>query len=181
METATATPADVQTAWMALDKPRDFAALETNYKRILENETDDAVRAAYDRALDVLFDTPETDWPTEDTEERAENTKDKAPPPPDPYPDAKDANDDPRAMAVVNAIKDLPGIDVEICGRWVWAGGATREHKDALKAMGMQFARKKIKWYWRPPEHKHRRRGKKTMPMEYIRQKYGSRRPDDDN
>mgnify|MGYP001109551597 CR=1 FL=1 len=171
---------DILTAWQMLDSPATFAELETAYKR----NTDGAPAAAlalYDEALEVLYSTEDTAWPKAepepDPQAQPKNNGNGNGRAADPYPDAKDASEDPRAAAVIEKIMNLEGIEIEICGRWVWAGGETRQHRDALKAAGMFFARKKAKWYWRPPEHKARRKGRKGMPMEHIRQKYGSRRP----
>jgi hypothetical protein len=75
----------------------------------------------------------------------------------------------------LNAIIGLDGLEIEICGTWVWVGGNTRDHKDALKATGFRWAKKKVRWYFRPAEWKSTGRGK--MSMDEIRFKYGSSRP----
>lgn len=64
-------------------------------------------------------------------------------------------------------------ITIELCGAWLWISGATREHKDELKAAGCWWACKKKMWYWRPSDAKvyHNRR---NHSMDYIRAKYGS-------
>lgn len=73
---------------------------------------------------------------------------------------------------VIEKIIHLPGIDIELCGHWIWVSGDTRPVKETLKAAGLQFASKKIKWYYRPEEFRITRGGNKTM--EQIREKYGS-------
>lgn len=74
--------------------------------------------------------------------------------------------------AALNAIVAL-GLDIEVCGAWVWVTGDTRAHKEALKAAGFFWAAKKRAWYFRPEEHKCRHsRGKFTL--DEIRKKYGS-------
>ncbi|WP_431217083.1 hypothetical protein ACQ86N_22565 [Puia sp. P3] len=77
-----------------------------------------------------------------------------------------------RYREVIEKIIHLPGIDIELCGHWIWVSGDTRPVKEALKAAGLQFASKKIKWYYRPEEFSVTRGGNKTM--EEIREKYGS-------
>lgn len=77
--------------------------------------------------------------------------------------------------AALNAIIDLPGLDIEICGAWVWVGGDTRTHKEALKAAGYKFASKKKKWNFRPAGWKSVSRG--SFSMDDIRHKYGSVTP----
>ena len=77
-------------------------------------------------------------------------------------------------IKLIGVLVKLPGIDVELCGCWVWVGGNTREVKDQLKEAGCKFAAKKAMWYWAPAESRgKRRRGSKEMSE--IRAKYGSR------
>lgn len=77
--------------------------------------------------------------------------------------------------AALNAIIDLPGLEIEICGAWVWVSGETFPHKDTLKASGFRWASKKKMWHFRPEEWKSASRGK--MSMDEIRGKFGSERP----
>lgn len=77
--------------------------------------------------------------------------------------------------AALNAIIDLLGLDIEICGSWLWVGGDTRTHKAALKAAGFRWAKFKGLWHYRPAGWKSAGRGR--VSMEKIRTKYGSRRP----
>ena len=75
--------------------------------------------------------------------------------------------------AVVEALLSLDGIEVELCGSWLWIAGDTRPHKDALKAAGCRWSASKKKWYWRHYEAGARwSRGRTTMGE--IRAKYGS-------
>ena len=39
-------------------------------------------------------------------------------------------------IAIIAALLKLDGLEIELCGRWLWIGGNTREHKEALKAAG---------------------------------------------
>ena len=68
----------------------------------------------------------------------------------------------------------LQGLIIEICGRWVWFTGATYEFKTYLKEIGCFFSGKKKAWYWRPADEKKRRFGK-TLELDEIRSKYGSK------
>ena len=74
---------------------------------------------------------------------------------------------------MINKIINLDGLEIEICGKWVWVSGNTREHKDALKEAGFFWASKKKMWYWRPEEAKIRR-STGIKDMDYIRHVYGS-------
>ena len=73
---------------------------------------------------------------------------------------------------VLERIIHLSGIDIELCGHWIWVSGDTKPVKEELKAAGLFFASKKVKWYYRPEEFKVSHGG--TKSMEEIRAKYGS-------
>lgn len=72
----------------------------------------------------------------------------------------------------INAIHNLPGLQIEICGAWIWVSGDTYTHRATLKANKFQFAPVKKMWYFRSPEYKTHNKG--STSMEDIRKKYGS-------
>ena len=39
------------------------------------------------------------------------------------------------------------GIEIEVCGSWVWVSGDTKPHKERLKALGFCWHSKKHCWY----------------------------------
>ncbi|MFK7822800.1 MAG: DnaJ family molecular chaperone [Oligoflexales bacterium] len=67
----------------------------------------------------------------------------------------------------------LVGVEIELCGTWLWVRGDTKQHKEALKQAGFRFHSKKIAWYWTAAPQK--RRYGKQLDMEDIRTKYGSK------
>lgn len=74
---------------------------------------------------------------------------------------------------IITLLLRLDGLTVELCGSWLWIGGDTRTHKDALKAAGCRWSNNKMLWYWHHAEAGRKwRRGKATMSD--IRTKYGS-------
>lgn len=74
---------------------------------------------------------------------------------------------------IIAQLLKLDGLEVELCGSWLWIGGNTREHKDALKAAGCRWSKNKKLWYWHHAEEGRRwHRGNTTMGE--IRTKYGS-------
>jgi hypothetical protein len=75
-------------------------------------------------------------------------------------------------MAALNAVSELSGVDVELCGAWIWLSGNTKEHKDAIKAAGFWWSSPKSMWYFRPADYKSYSR--KSTEMDTIRNKYGS-------
>jgi len=66
------------------------------------------------------------------------------------------------------------GLDVEVCGAWVWVSGDTKPHREVLKTAGYKWAIKKKMWFYRPSDYKSFSRGSKTM--DDIRAVYGSDR-----
>lgn len=76
-------------------------------------------------------------------------------------------------MDIINALLHLDGLEVELCGSWIWISGNTKEHKEALKAIGCRWASKKKLWYWRSENDACGSHGK-TKTMAQIRFRYGS-------
>lgn len=72
----------------------------------------------------------------------------------------------------INAVIGLSGLNIEICGAWVWLSGNTKPHKESIKAAGYWWAKKKAAWYFRPSDYKSRNKG--DWDMDKIRDKYGS-------
>nr|WP_321482323.1 DnaJ domain-containing protein [uncultured Cohaesibacter sp.] len=75
----------------------------------------------------------------------------------------------------LNAVVNLEGLEIEICGAWIWVSGNTFPHKAALKSAGFRWASKKKMWNFRPSNWKSKSRG--ATSMDDIREKYGSARP----
>lgn len=77
---------------------------------------------------------------------------------------------------VIKNVSIIPGIDIEICGSWIWVSGNTYPVRDRLKELNFKFSSKKKMWYFREEMEGsyHKFRGKKEMSMGSIRFKYGS-------
>lgn len=74
---------------------------------------------------------------------------------------------------IVAVLLTLDGIEVELCGSWLWIAGDTYPHRAALKAAGCRWSRSKRKWYWRHEEDDCTwSRG--STSMSEIRHRYGS-------
>ncbi|MEK9768619.1 MAG: J domain-containing protein [Betaproteobacteria bacterium] len=87
----------------------------------------------------------------------------------------KDTDYGDRLNAALNGIYGLAGLNIEVCGSWIWVDGDTKTHKEKLKESGFKYASKKKMWYFRPAGFKSRSRGKFTMAD--IRMTYGSSQP----
>lgn len=77
----------------------------------------------------------------------------------------------------LNAIIDIPDINIEVCGAWVWVTGNTKPYSQRLGnkskgGAGFKFNRKKSAWFFRPADWKSRSRG--NWSLEDIRGRYGS-------
>lgn len=74
--------------------------------------------------------------------------------------------------AALNVAVNCAGLEIEVCGAWVWISGETRAHKDTLKGAGYRWAPQKKRWYFRPSDWRSFSRG--NMDMDEIRQRHGS-------
>lgn len=77
---------------------------------------------------------------------------------------------------MVDKIIYCQGLEIEICGTWIWVGGNTIYWKDHLKKSGYSYAGQKKQWYWHSKEENYKKMSKKSIPMEQIRLMYGSER-----
>lgn len=72
---------------------------------------------------------------------------------------------------VINVLILLPGIDIEVIGKWIWVSGNTYPVKTELKAAGLIFIKKEGKPYWVYKGVESLSRG--GTPMDVIKSKYG--------
>lgn len=79
--------------------------------------------------------------------------------------------------AALNALIQMQGLTLEICGIWVWITGDTKTHKEALKQIGCRWAPKKKAWYFRPSFWERSAFSRGKLSMAEIRLKYGSEQP----
>lgn len=147
----------------------DLQALKARYRELAKAHHPDlhpeegdeimkAINAEYDELVRRLSHVA-PDGRTEATAEQAQNAADMA----TAYRDA------------VYKIINLDGIEIELCGSWLWVSGDTYKHRDALKAAGYRWASGKKMWYWRAEEYAARHSRRKTS-IDDIRAKYGSER-----
>jgi len=79
-----------------------------------------------------------------------------------------------RFKDIIEKLIHMEGLEIEICGSFLWIGGNTREHKDELKGMGFRWASKKRSWFLAPQGW--RKKGRRELTMSEIRDSYGSQR-----
>lgn len=80
--------------------------------------------------------------------------------------------DDPEMEEAYKSISHLEGIEIEICGLWMWVTGETYKVKEQLKEAGLFYASRKMAWGWKPKNSTSKSRGRTSLNN--IRSKYGS-------
>lgn len=141
--------------------------LRKQYKELLKQyhpdnpkgstEATQAINAEYDRLFKVLKDRHESK--TADTETNNKNMQ-------------YDFEEDAKLREVLQKIIHFSNITIEICGSWIWLAGNTYQYKTELKEIGFKWASKKKQWYFHTEAF--RKKGKKALSMEDIRNYYGS-------
>ena len=76
-------------------------------------------------------------------------------------------------IATIDHLLRVAGLEIGLCGRWLWGGGETMKHKEALKACGCRWSSTKKLWSWHFQEDGMKWH-KGSKPMAQIRSKYGS-------
>lgn len=66
----------------------------------------------------------------------------------------------------------LPDITIEIIGNWLWISGNIYQYRKELKELDFKFAGQKKSWYWHSDAF--RKRSRKKLSMDDIRNYYGS-------
>lgn len=75
-------------------------------------------------------------------------------------------------MNIIEELIKLDGIEIEICGSWIWCSGNTKKYKEIFKKLHFRWSRMKSAWYYhREPYRKY---NGKELSLDEIRQMYGS-------
>lgn len=78
-------------------------------------------------------------------------------------------------IKIINALFRFDGLEIELCGRWLWISGETLRHKEALKALGCKWSKSKRAWSWHFPEDSaFSYKGRREWSMGKIRAMWGS-------
>jgi hypothetical protein len=74
---------------------------------------------------------------------------------------------------IINVLIRLEGLEIEICGTWLWLSGNTYKYRDVIKSLKFKWSNSKKEWYfYNGIDEMLKIRGSRTM--EEIREKYGS-------
>ena len=146
--------------------PHTLEELRSQYKELLKKyhpdnasgstEATQEINAEYDRLFKILKDRHENN----SADINANNT-------------TYNYNLDKALREILEKVINFEGINIEICGSWLWLSGNTYTHKATLKTLGFRWANNKKMWYWHNEEYVKRTR--KTVSMDFIREKYGSK------
>ena len=82
---------------------------------------------------------------------------------------------------IITALINIPNITIELIGSWLWITGETKPIKEYLKELGFKFSGKKSAWYWKPGEKKYRKKSKRELNLDEIRNLYGSETVNNNN
>ena len=144
--------------------------LRKQYKELLKQfhpdnpsgstEATQAINAEYDRLFKVLKDKHES--------KTADNENGKA----DFNKKYYDFSEDQALRDMLNKIIGFDGITIEIIGNWIWCFNSFNYRKE-LKELGFKYAGQKKAWYYHTEAF--RKKGKKALSMDDIRNYYGSK------
>ena len=77
---------------------------------------------------------------------------------------------------IINVLISLQGVEVEICGKWIWVSGDTKPHRETLKQLKFKWAHKKQAWYYHAEPYK--KKSHVDFTLDEIRDMFGSKRYD---
>ena len=155
--------------WFRPEDLKDVNILRTAYKKLLikyhpDNNAKDTtgimqeINAEYDLLFQKLKDTYEH---SESYEKQTDRQK-----------QAYDWEKDKQLRAVIVALSKFAGLDIELCGTWVYVRGETYPYRKELKALGLRFNPHKGCWIIHYDDYY--KYHKKPVSMSHIRDKYGS-------
>lgn len=155
--------------WFNQEDLKDVNTLRAAYKRLLikyhpDNNKNDTtgmmqeINAEYDLLFQKL----------KDTYEHSDNYKKQT----DRQKQAYDWEKDKQLRAIIVALSKFAGLEIELCGTWVYVRGETYPYRKELKVLGMNYNRQKKCWIIHFDDYY--KYHKKSVSMSHIRDKYGS-------
>ena len=83
-----------------------------------------------------------------------------------------DWENDKALREALQKIINFEGIEILICGQWIWVDGNTYKYKKELKEIGFKWASQKKKWFFHA--EKFRKLSRRNLSMNEIMNYYGS-------
>ncbi len=154
------------------DNVRTLEELRKQYKELLKKyhpdnangstEATQEINAEYDKLFKLLKDRHES----KSADNKESNTKT------DFNANMYDWENDKALRETLQKIINFNGIEITICGQWLWVSGNTYSYKKELKEIGFKWASQKKMWFWHSENF--RKKSRKTLSMEEIQNYYGS-------
>lgn len=73
---------------------------------------------------------------------------------------------------IIERLITLDGIQIELCGSWLWITGNTLLHKDVLKELRFRWSKSKRAWYYHSDGY--RKHTGRSYTLDEIRDLHGS-------
>ena len=73
---------------------------------------------------------------------------------------------------IIEKLIHLDGINIEICGSWIWVTGNTYNSREELKKMQFKYSKNKNAWYYHEPGY--HKKSRKSFSLDDIRDMFGS-------
>ena len=144
--------------------------LRKQYKELLKQyhpdnangstEATQEINAEYDRLFKVLKNKHESKQTSTDGAKAGYNNM------------KYDFAEDEMLREMLQKIIHFKDITIEVIGVWLWLSGNTYPYRNELKELGFKFGGQKKMWYWHSEAF--RKRSRKTLSMDDIRNYYGS-------
>lgn len=155
--------------WFNQEDLKDVNTLRAAYKRLLikyhpDNNKNDTtgmmqeINAEYDKLFEQIK------YAYENSEAYTNQT--------DRQKQAYDWEKDKQLRAIIAALSKFAGLEIELCGTWVYVRGETYPYRKELKVLGMNYNRQKKFWIIHFDDYY--KYHKKSVSMSHIRDKYGS-------
>lgn len=143
--------------------------LRKQYKQLLKMHHPDnggdvadmqEINAEYDRLFKILKDRHES--------KSADGNEKKT----DYNANMYDWENDKALREALEKIISFDGIEILICGQWIWVSGNTYQYRKELKEFGFKWASQKKQWHFHTDAF--RKKSKKVLSMDEIKSYYGS-------
>ena len=155
--------------WFKQEDLKDINTLRSAFKKLLikfhpDNNKEDTtaqmqeINSEYDKLFERL----------KHSYEHSDSYKEQT----DRQKQAYDWSKDKKIRDIITALSKFAGLEIEICGTWVYVRGNTYPYRKELKALGLSFNKHKGCWIIHFDDYY--RYHKNPVSMSYIRDKYGS-------
>ena len=148
---------------------KDINDLRAAYKKLLiknhpDNNVEDTtgIMQEINTEYDVLFQRLKNTYEHSDTYEKQTDRQKQA----------YDWKKDRQIREIIMKLSAYDGLEIELCGTWIYVRGNTYPYRKELKALGMNYNRQKTCWIIHFDDYY--KYHKKSVSMSHIRDKYGS-------